>query len=346
MRVLLVDDDHDLRAVVRRALEAEGVQVLEADDATSARNVLSGRQLDVVLLDLHLPGAPGSALLREVRATDGGVHVIMVSGDAAEDIRVRAFADGADDFVTKPFSLRELVARVLAVRRTAVRQEAAITVGDLSIDPVARSVTLRGAPLDLRKLEFDLLWHFMSHPDTTFTRNELLAAVWSSSAEWQHEATVTEHIRRLRTRIEREPSRPEHLVTVWGVGYRFETGPPAGRLKPSSVLGSREAIIVFVGTTARAATASAAALLGAQHVAEIIGRDAFDFVAERSRAVAAARLTEVTDGNTPRPEVLTVKRVDGTELDVHLASTPVNWDGERASQVTVWPMDAETAPDG
>ena len=226
MRVLVVDDDPATRTLVRRVLEREGCDVVEAGDGRAALAAISDPDLALVVLDANLPDTSGFDLLPELRHHAPDLYVLMLTAAGSEDDRVRGLTTGADDYVVKPFSPRELGARVNAVRRRlAASGSTVIDAGELRIDIAARAVTKRGVALDLRRKEFDLLCHLVTHAGRAFSRGELLRAVWGSSAEWQTPATVTEHIRRLRGHIEPDPTRPRHIVTVHGVGYRFERHP-------------------------------------------------------------------------------------------------------------------------
>jgi two-component system phosphate regulon response regulator PhoB len=229
LEVLVVDDDKLIRDIVRRSLEREGMHVVEARDGTEALDRMREVPVDVAVVDVHMPRMSGHELVAKLRVDDPRLHVIMLTSASSEADRVRGLVGGADDYVVKPFSARELAARVLAARR---RLDSLAPAGEsterIRIDPMARVVTVDGSRIDLTRREFDLLNYFASHPDRPFTRAQLLHAVWESSAEWQSEATVTEHVRRLRTKIERDPLRPEHLVTVKGTGYRYESSAPGG----------------------------------------------------------------------------------------------------------------------
>jgi DNA-binding response OmpR family regulator len=222
-RVLVIDDEPRVREVVAGYLEREGFRVQTAADGEGARQLLAGPPPDLVVLDIMFPGASGLDLLRELRR-DGQVPVILLTARAEEADRVLGLELGADDYLTKPFSPRELVARVRSVlRRTSpVATDQTIHLGEMVIDPAARRVTLRGAPVELTAKEFDLLAFLAANPGRVFTRAQLLEQVWDSSPDWQDPATVTVHVRRLRRKLEDRPERPRWLTTVWGVGYRFE----------------------------------------------------------------------------------------------------------------------------
>lgn len=195
---------------------------MEAGDAATAAKHLDGPAPDLVILDIMFPGASGLDLLTELRRASS-VPVILLTARADEADRVLGLELGADDYVVKPFSPRELVARVRSVlRRTRAEPETTVMdFGELIIDAAARIVTVDGHDADLTAREFDLLTFMASHPDQVFTRSQLLEHVWDSSPEWQDPATVTVHVRRVRQKIEEDPSAPRWLQTAWGVGYRF-----------------------------------------------------------------------------------------------------------------------------
>ncbi len=221
-RILVVDDEPRVREVVAAYLEREGYRVDQAADAGGARARLEGAPPDLVILDVMFPGASGLDLLTELRSR-GEVPVILLTARAEETDRVLGLELGADDYIVKPFSPRELVARVRTVLRRArpVPEVERIEFGELTIDVPSREVSLGGSPVPLTAKEFDLLVYLAAHPRQVFSRAQLLDQVWDSSAEWQDPATVTVHVRRLRGKIESDPSNPRWLETVWGVGYRF-----------------------------------------------------------------------------------------------------------------------------
>jgi DNA-binding response OmpR family regulator len=211
--VLVVDDEPSVRDVVVRYLRQEGYATLEAGDGDEAPSL--------IVLDLMLPGIDGLSLCRWIRERSG-TPVIMVTALGEESDRLTGLELGADDYLTKPFSPRELVARVKAVLRrssppTTIER---IEFGDVVIDPVRREALKAGSPLRLTTLEFDLLWFLASTPNRVFDRGELMERVWGYTSELDT-GTVTVHVRRLRAKIEDDPSRPRHLETVWGSGYRF-----------------------------------------------------------------------------------------------------------------------------
>ena len=222
--ILVVDDEPMVREVLARYLEKEGFAVQTAEDGEQALAAFESSPPDLVLLDLMLPRIDGLEVLRRMRERNRSA-VIMLTAKGEETDRVVGLELGADDYVTKPFSPREVVARVRAVLRRTTGQGAAtpevVTFGDVTIDGPRREVRRGDEPVHLTRKEFDLLALLASSPGRTFTRGELLDEVWDFA--WDGDtATVTVHVRRLREKIEQDPSNPAHLVTVWGVGYRFE----------------------------------------------------------------------------------------------------------------------------
>jgi two-component system, OmpR family, phosphate regulon response regulator PhoB len=222
-RILVVDDDTESRALVRVALERESFSVVEAGDGTEALEVIVADQPDLVVLDVNLPSLGGFDVLAQMRLVHS-VPVIMVTARDGETDRVLGLELGADDYVVKPFSPRELASRVRAVlRRTAPggNEEHLDFVG-LHIDLVSREVSVEGRPVGLTTREFELLAFLASSPRRVYSRGQLLERVWSSALEWQDPATVTEHVRRIRMKIEPDPGSPRRIRTVRGVGYSFE----------------------------------------------------------------------------------------------------------------------------
>jgi DNA-binding response OmpR family regulator len=221
--VLVVDDEPRVREVVASYLQREGYEVATAADGPSAREHLRSFDPELIVLDLMLPGVSGLDILKEIRH-DSERPVIVLTARSHEVDRVGGLELGADDYVVKPFSPRELVARVRSViRRSTPRQPSGpLRFDQLEIDSQRRVVMVAGSAVDLTAKEFDLLAFLAGHAPQVFTRAELLQRVWSSSSDWQDPATVTVHIRRLRQKIERDPQEPRWLTTVWGIGYRFE----------------------------------------------------------------------------------------------------------------------------
>jgi DNA-binding response OmpR family regulator len=221
-RVLVVDDDLEVRNVVRMALERLGCSVVDADSGEKALRVVEGSAIDLVVLDLGLPDMSGVEVLGRIRA-ESELPVIVLTARSSEPDRVLGLTLGADDYVAKPFSPRELAARVEAVlRRTRGGRRTTLEYGDLAIDLASHEVRVDGAVVGLTAREFELLRFLAESPRQVFTKAQLLNRVWNSAPGWQTEATVSEHVHRVRRKIEVDPKHPRRLVTVRGTGYRFD----------------------------------------------------------------------------------------------------------------------------
>jgi DNA-binding response OmpR family regulator len=222
--ILIVEDEPSIAEVVGLYLRRAGFQVESVSDGDIALQRLEKHLPDLVVLDVMLPGADGFSILRWIRDRSD-VPVIFITARREEVERIAGLELGADDYVVKPFSPQELVSRVRAVLRRIHREESKaekpLIFGDLSIDPQTRLVTLVGQEIMLTSREFDLLWLMAQSPRQVFTREQLLDRVWGV-AEYIDSSTVTVHLRRLREKIEKDASQPVRLVTVWGVGYKFE----------------------------------------------------------------------------------------------------------------------------
>ncbi|MCW2755598.1 MAG: two-component system response regulator [Marmoricola sp.] len=222
-RVLVVDDDVTVREVVVSYLRAGGHDVAEAADGAAALKQMRDAPADLVVLDLMMPGIDGIEVCRRLRAI-GDVPIIMLTALGSETDRVVGLESGADDYVTKPFSPRELVLRVDALLRRvgerSVPDTGLLADGDLVVDSGRHEARLAGDPLPLTSREFDLLRFLVANPGTAYSREELLQQVWGWS--FGDQSTVTVHVRRLREKVENDPTKPTRLVTVWGVGYRWE----------------------------------------------------------------------------------------------------------------------------
>ena len=223
--IMVIEDEPSIAEVVSIYLKRAGYQVQIIGDGKAAQDALERQLPDLVILDLMLPKVDGYTLTRWLRERSD-LPIIMLTSRREEMDRIAGLELGADDYVVKPFSPQEVVSRVRAVlRRTksAPEQgsEPALDFPDLRIEPQTRSVIVRGEAIELTAREFDLLYHLARHPRQVFTRDQLLEAVWGY-AEYIDPSTVTVHIRRLREKIELEPAAPQRLLTVWGVGYKFE----------------------------------------------------------------------------------------------------------------------------
>lgn len=231
--VLIIEDDPDIAQLVRMHVADLGCETIVVDTGDRGLAAYRGGGIDLVVLDLMLPGQDGLSVCREIRASESRasesyVPVLMLTARSGELDRVLGLELGADDYLTKPFSVAELTARIKALFRrvdalSARRESSAdelIEHDGLSIDAGKRRVRIDDAFVELTAREFDLLWHFASHPGRVFSRTQLLDAVWGYHYEG-YEHTVNTHINRLRAKIERKPAQPHYIRTVWGVGYRF-----------------------------------------------------------------------------------------------------------------------------
>jgi DNA-binding response OmpR family regulator len=220
--VLVVDDDETFQHMVRALLQGEGYTVVSAADGEAALAAVARHKPDLIVLDIELASMSGLEVLSRLRPRSP-VPVIVVSGREAESERVLALDLGADDYVVKPFLLREFAARVrAALRRARLTSDVTYRFGPLEIRLAAREVTVDGRTVALSRREFDLLAYLAARPGQVVPREQLLQDVWQSSGEWQDTATVTEHIRRIRRKIEPDPSNPRWIRGVRNVGYRFE----------------------------------------------------------------------------------------------------------------------------
>ncbi len=230
-RILIVEDDGDIAELLQLHLRDEGYAISHAADGNQGMAMLEQGGWDALILDLMLPGVDGLEICRRARTMTRYTPIIITSARSSEVHRVLGLELGADDYLAKPFSMLELVARVKALFR---RQEAmsrnlrldagALSFNDLTIDPIAREVHLHQQPIELTPREFDLLYFFARHPGQVFSRLSLLNQVWGYQHEG-YEHTVNTHINRLRIKIERNPAEPERILTVWGMGYKFAATP-------------------------------------------------------------------------------------------------------------------------
>jgi DNA-binding response OmpR family regulator len=237
MRVLIVEDDVDMCRMLQQLLQADGYETSSASDGTGALAAVVSDEPDLVLLDVVLGEEDGREVMLELRRLSD-LPVVFLTGRGLEMDRIAGLKMGADDYVVKPFSSGELSARIESVLRrrrasgSTWRSRSSLQFDDLGIDSVTREVRIGERKVGLTAKEFDLLLFFASHPRQVFSRQQILGQVWSSSNEWQDQATVTEHVRRLRQKIEADPDHPRRLMTVRGVGYRFEPHAPAHGTPP------------------------------------------------------------------------------------------------------------------
>ncbi|MGB3685149.1 MAG: response regulator transcription factor [Ornithinimicrobium sp.] len=225
--VLVADDDDTVREVVTAYLHRAGLPTMHAADGLSAVDMVAQHRPDLVVLDIMLPGIDGLEALSRMRAIDSSLPILLLTARTSEADRIAGLQIGADDYVVKPFSARELVLRVQALLRRAgeragspPRAGSPVQDGDLVLDPASRAVRRGQQDLALTIREFDLLAHLMTHPGVVQSREELLQQVWGW--DFGDDSTVTVHIRRLRNKVELDPASPRHIVTVWGSGYRWD----------------------------------------------------------------------------------------------------------------------------
>ncbi|MCU1227390.1 MAG: DNA-binding response regulator [Acidobacteria bacterium] len=226
-KILVVEDDRDIAALVELHLRDLGADVTLAHDGRAALDLALARNFDLIVLDLMLPSVDGLEICRRLRAQNRYTPILMLTARSTDVDRIVGLEIGADDYLTKPFNVRELVARVKALLRRVdalsknePEEISRMEFGELTIDVIKRRVTLRGAEVELTAREFELLLHFARHPGRVYTRAQLLDQVWGYGHEG-YEHTVNSHINRLRSKIEHDQSQPGYILTVWGVGYKF-----------------------------------------------------------------------------------------------------------------------------
>jgi len=343
MQLLMVEDDVAVRRLVTNRLERQGVTVTAAATAGAALRELRESTFDVAIFDLTLPDGSGLDLLRMLRKRGTATHVIILSGADSESDRVGALGQGADDYVVKPFFVRELTARVMAVGRRQEESHAhSMVFGPLAIDLVARQVTVNDKAVDLTAKEFDLLAFLSARPRHAFSRDELLHSVWQSAAEWQQESTVTEHVRRLRAKIEHDPQQPSLVMTVRGVGYRFDAPPsnayrhrsliPVGGAEPEP---GEDGTVVLVEGRVVSADEAAVEMVGVGSEADLLGRDVMELVAPQSQIAVRARRAASASGPVLGSQILAVRRGDGKDVYLQISSVPAEWKGKAASASTL-----------
>ena len=219
--ILVVEDEDNIREVIGRYLEREGFSVREAADGYAALDAIEQQEPDLIVMDLMLPGIDGLTLTRQVQQRSG-IPIIILTARGETSDRIRGLDWGADDYLPKPFSPRELVSRIHAVLRRAGDSTASeLAFGEVTIAHESRQVHRDGKSVTLTAREFDLLWFLASHPGQVFSREALIENVWGTDFAGDP-STVTVHMRHLRKKVEPVPSSPQHLITVWGVGYRLE----------------------------------------------------------------------------------------------------------------------------
>ena len=225
--ILVIEDNRDLANVLKMNLEDLSIEVDLAYDGVSGLTKAESEKYDLIILDLMLPGLDGMDICRRVRSKSVYTPILMLTSKSSELDRILGLEIGADDYVTKPFSIKELMARVKAIFRRVEeiqigsrQQQEIIHVGQLVIDTLKRTVSCKGQSVDLTAKEFELLSHFANNPGRVYSRTQLLDTVWGYGHDG-YEHTVNSHMNRLRAKIEEDPSTPEYILTVWGVGYKF-----------------------------------------------------------------------------------------------------------------------------
>ena len=221
-RILIIDDDKDLTFIIRKLLEDHDYEVSVAEDSNQAFACLSKESFQLILLDINLPDAIGFEICAELRKTTN-VPILFASARTSEDDRVTGFTIGGDDYLPKPYSMKELLARVNALMRRAYgdKTEPEITFGEIAVNPVTREVTKRGQTVSLALREFDLLYFLCRNANKMIEKDKLISEVWGAFSEVEP-STLTVHMRWLREKLEDDPSNPKYLKTVWGKGYLLE----------------------------------------------------------------------------------------------------------------------------
>jgi len=227
-RILVIEDNVDMAELVAMHLRDIGAEPVLCHDGDRGLALAESEKFDLLILDLMLPGKDGIDICQQLRRQDNYVPILMLTAKSSELDRVLGLEIGADDYLTKPFSIRELIARVKAILRRVDAltvplenvDDETLSLGDLQIDSKRRKVLLSGDDIVLTAKEFDLLWHFAKNPGRVFTRLQLLDSIWGYVHDG-YEHTVNSHINRLRAKIEKDPSQPQYVLTVWGVGYKF-----------------------------------------------------------------------------------------------------------------------------
>jgi len=222
---LVIEDNHDIANLVSMHLQDLGAEVQIASDGNTGLSLAQKKRFDLIILDLMLPGIDGLEICRRLRGSNNDTPILMLTAKSAELDRIVGLEMGADDYLPKPFSVRELVARAKAILRRVDTHTTPVTndnlqAGALFLEQAKRRVSVAGNEVDLTAREFDLLWHFATHPGQVFSRSQLLDSVWGYGHDG-YEHTVNSHINRLRAKVEQDPSSPTYILTVWGVGYKF-----------------------------------------------------------------------------------------------------------------------------
>lgn len=332
MKVLVLEDEPDIRFLLQLALEPTGLSVTAVGSIAEAREALGQQDFDVVVLDLSLPDGSGLEILGELRWSGCPAHVIVLSASAAEADRVRAFTLGADDYVLKPFPVLDFTGRVLAVRRRLEpAEDTHLTIGHVGIDLGARRVLVHGRPVATTTKEFDLLAFLATRPGATFSGEDLLRSVWDSAPDRQLSSTVSEHVRRLRSKIEDDPRQPTLIVTVRGSGYRLDPpdAPPGGPHVGTGTIIHLEGRIVSADLDAKR-------IFGGDDDT-LVGKHLFELAAPTSEDASELRTRVTLPGDALRSELMALRRLDGSSFSAEVSSSTTDWGGERAGCVSVTP---------
>ncbi len=332
MNTLIVEGVPGLRRVLGGHLRDRGVEVSTAGSVRAAREQVGRRSFTAVIVDLVLPDGSGLDVVDTLRSSGSAAHVIVMSDSTADTDRRSAFEHGADDFVVKPFLLRQLAARVLAVRRLVDPiSDARLHIGAVVVDLQAREARVDDRPLDLTAKEFDLLAYLAARPGHTFSKAELLRSVWRTDLR-AGPTTVADHVRRLRSKIEDDPAHPRILRTVRNSGYRLDQpdrDDPPGVPAPGSAVSS----LVHVQGRIVEADQATGTLLGFDTAAELVGRQIFEFASSGDMEPARQRMTANEPGPRPRTQLIDLEHADGTHTSVEVASEPLVWRGDRAERL-------------
>jgi PAS domain S-box-containing protein len=335
MTVLIVESGPGVERLLRDTLRDHGVEVTVAGSVAVASVLLGRSAFDVAVVDMDLPDGSGLEMLDQIRGVVSSTHIIVTTASPSADERAEAAQLGADDYVIKPFLVRELTTQILAVgRRGDPHRDQLLRAGALTIELKARQARIDDRLLELTAKEFDLLAYLMARPGHVFSRDQLLRAVWHSTAEWQQPATVTEHIRRLRTKLESDPCQPHLLTTVRGAGYRFDArGEPSDG--PGTGTTFAPGTIIHVAGRIVRADRAAAVMLGRDDPCALVGCQISELASPASRPAARERMALQQLGSRRRTQLLDLDRVDGTQISVEVASKEYDWQGDRAQQVTL-----------
>ncbi len=334
MSALVVDGAADRRRVLGDLLRDRGIAVSTAGSVAAARGELANRPFIAVIVELELPDGSGLDVVDALSGSGSSHHVIVVSGSTAEADRIAALHRGADEYVVRPFPLRQLADRVLAVRRLVDPvDDTRLHIGTVSVDVQAREARIvEDRRLDLTTKELDLLAYLAARPGHTFSKAELLRSVWRKDAR-AGPTTVADHVRRLRSKIEEDPSRPRLLRTVRNTGYRLD--PPGHDPAPDLVPpGSAGSSLVHVDGRIVQTDPGTAVLLGFDAATELVGRQIVELASSGVVEPARRRMARHKASAQPRTQLIDLERDDGTQISVEIASEPILWNGATAERLS------------